>query len=329
MDWAGKRVLVTGGGGFIGSNVIEALARRGAAVTAFVRYNGSASTGTIEFLPGDVRGALKIVAGDLADPATASGLVAGQDIVFHLAALVGIPYSYIHPIEVVRTNTMGTAYLLEACRLQGIERIVCFSTSEVYGTALYAPIDEEHPLQAQSPYSASKIGSDQIALSYFRAFGVPVSIARPFNTYGPRQSSRAVIPTIITQALRGGSVRLGSVTPTRDLCYAGDTAEGVIRICESQATLGEVINLGTGREISIGELAEMIFAIIGRKPDIVTDEQRIRPGKSEVMRLIANSDKALRLCGWKPSVTLEEGLARTVDWIKANPSFFKTQEYHV
>ena len=329
MDWSGKRVLVTGGGGFIGSNVIEALARRGAAVTAFVRYNGSASTGAIEFLPGDVRGALKIVAGDLADPATASGLVAGQDIVFHLAALVGIPYSYIHPIEVVRTNTMGTAYLLEACRLQGIERIVCFSTSEVYGTALYAPIDEEHPLQAQSPYSASKIGSDQIALSYFRAFGVPVSIARPFNTYGPRQSSRAVIPTIITQALRGGSVRLGSVTPTRDLCYAGDTAEGVIRICESQATLGEVINLGTGREISIGELAEMIFAIIGRKPDIVTDEQRIRPGKSEVMRLNANSDKALRLCGWKPSVTLEEGLARTVDWIKANPSFFKTQEYHV
>ena len=329
MDWAGKRVLVTGGGGFIGSNVIEALARRGASVTAFVRYNGSASTGTIEFLPEDVKGALKIVSGDLADPATASALVAGQDIVFHLAALVGIPYSYIHPIEVVRTNTMGTAYLLEACRLQGIERIVCFSTSEVYGTALYAPIDEEHPLQAQSPYSASKIGSDQIALSYFRAFGVPVSIARPFNTYGPRQSSRAVIPTIITQALRGGSVRLGSVTPTRDLCYAGDTAEGVIRICESKETLGEVINLGTGREVTIGALAEMIFAIIGRKPDIVTDEQRIRPGKSEVMRLIANSDKALRLCGWKPSVTLEEGLARTVEWIKANPSFFKTTEYHV
>ncbi len=329
MDWSNKRVLVTGGGGFIASNLIEALVRRGAVVTAFVRYNGSASIGTIEFLPKDVSAGLKIVSGDLADPATATGLIKDQQIVFHLAALVGIPYSYVHPIEVIRTNTMGTAYLLEACRLQGIERMVCFSTSEVYGTALYAPIDEDHPLQAQSPYAASKIGSDQIALSYFRSFGVPVSIARPFNTYGPRQSSRAVIPTIITQALRGGAVRLGSVTPTRDLCYVGDTAEGVIRICESELALGEVINIGTGREVTIGALAEMIFAIIGRKPEIISDEQRIRPGKSEVMRLIASSKKAQQLLGWQPTVKLEEGLERTINWIRENPAFFRTTEYHV
>ncbi len=329
MNWSGKRVLVTGGGGFIGSNVVEALVRKGAQVTAFIRYNGAGSTGAIEFLPKDVADALKVVSGDLADPATAAALVVGQDIVFHLAALVGIPYSYIHPIEVMRTNAMGTAYLLEACRINGVQRLVCFSTSEVYGTALYAPIDEEHPLQAQSPYSASKIAADQLALSYHRAFGVPVSIARPFNTYGPRQSSRAIIPTIITQALRGGGVRLGSVTPTRDLCYVGDTAQGVIRICESEATLGTAVNLGTGREISIGDLAKLIFKIIGREPEIVTEEQRVRPGKSEVMRLIANSDKAFRLCGWKPSVTLEQGLERTVDWIRANPDFFKSTEYHV
>ena len=309
--------------------MVECLVRRGARVTGFVRYNGSASKGALEFLPPAIASGVKIVSGDLADPATAAELCRGQDVVFHLAALVGIPYSFVHPIEVVRTNTMGTAYLLEACRLQGIERIVCFSTSEVYGTALYAPIDEQHPLQAQSPYAASKIGSDQIALSYFRAFGVPVSIARPFNTFGPRQSSRAIIPTVITQILRGGAVRLGSVTPTRDLCYVGDTVEGVIRIAESEQALGEVINLGTGREVSVGKLAEMIFGIMGQEPDIVVDEQRIRPGKSEVMRLIADAGKAKRLLGWTPAMSLEEGLSQTVDWIKANPGFFRTAEYHV
>ena len=205
MDWKNKRVLVTGAGGFIGSNVVEALVQRGATVSCFLRYKASGDHGALEFLPPGVREKLTITSGDLADPATAAALVEGQDIVIHLAALIGIPYSYIHPIEVVRTNTLGTAYLLEGCRIHGVERIVCFSTSEVYGTALYAPIDEEHPLQAQSPYAASKIGSDQIALSYFRSFGVPVAIVRPFNTFGPRQSSRAVIPTIITQVLRGGA----------------------------------------------------------------------------------------------------------------------------
>jgi len=329
MDWGSKRVLVTGAGGFIGSNVVEALVRRGARVTGFVRYKANGDLGALEFLPPDIRAEVATVAGDLSDPATAAGLIAGQDVVFHLAALVGIPYSYVHPIEVVRTNTLGTAYLLEACRERGIERIVCFSTSEVYGTALYAPIDEDHPLQAQSPYSASKIGSDQIALSYHRAFGVPVAIARPFNTYGPRQSSRAVIPTIITQALRGGPVRLGSITPTRDLCYVGDTAEGAIRIAETEAAIGEAINIGTGIEISIGDLAQRIFAVLGQAPRIELDEQRVRPGKSEVMRLIASTVKAQQILGWTPGTTLDDGLRRTIGWISANQGFFKVAAYHV
>lgn len=329
MDWTNRRVLVTGAGGFIGSNVVEALVARGAKVTCFVRYKASGDHGALHFLPEEVQKQLTIASGDLADPASAAALVEGHEVVLHLAALVGIPYSYIHPIEVVRTNTMGTAYLLEACRKVGIGRMVCFSTSEVYGTARYAPIDEEHPLQAQSPYAASKIGSDQIALSYFRSFGTPVSIARPFNTYGPRQSSRAVIPTIITQALKGGAVKLGAVSPTRDLCYVGDTAEGVIRICEVPEAVGEVINIGTGREISIGALAEKIFEILGRKPEIVTDEKRLRPEKSEVFRLIADGSKAKRVLGWEPRVGLEEGLSRTIDWIRANPAFFKVDDYHV
>ncbi|UFN49765.1 GDP-mannose 4,6-dehydratase [Roseomonas sp. OT10] len=329
MNWTGKRVLVTGAGGFIGSNVVEALATRGAAVTAFLRYRSGGDLGTLAFVPREIRDSLNIAYGDLADPGTAAALPRGQDIIVHAAALIGIPYSYVHPVEVVRTNTLGTTYLLEGCRREGIERIVCFSTSEVYGTALYAPIDEDHPLQGQSPYSASKIGSDQIALSYHRSFDLPVAIVRPFNTYGPRQSTRAVIPTIISQALRGGAVKLGAVSPTRDLCYVGDTAEGVVRICESEAALGEVINIGTGREISIGELAQMIFRLIGREPEIVTDEKRLRPGKSEVMRLIASQEKCRRLLGWAPGVTLEEGLGRTIEWIRANPGFFQHADYHV
>lgn len=329
MTWSGKRVLVTGAAGFIGSNVVEALAEKGASITAFVRYKASGDLGALDFLPPEVRSSISVVHGDLADPATAAAIVRGQEVVFHLAALVGIPYSYVHPIEVVRTNTLGTAYLLEACRVHGVERIVCFSTSEVYGTALYAPIDEDHPLQAQSPYSASKIASDQIGLSYYRAFGTPVAIARPFNTFGPRQSSRAVIPTIITQALKGGAVRLGSTTPTRDLCYVGDTAAGIVLIGETEGALGEAINLGTGHEVTIGELANRIFAILGRPPEIVTDEQRVRPGKSEVMRLIADSRKAERILGWTPRVSLDEGLARTIDWIRANPDFYRVADYHV
>jgi dTDP-glucose 4,6-dehydratase len=329
MNWNNTRVLVTGAGGFIGSAIVEELVLRGAQVTAFIRYTGSGTQGNIRFLPRDVRAKLRVVAGDLADGATAANAVEGHDIVIHAAALVGIPYSYIHPVEVVLTNTLATAHMLEACRKRGIQRMVCFSTSEVYGTARYAPIDEEHPLQGQSPYAASKIGSDQIALSYHRSFGLPVAIVRPFNTYGPRQSSRAVIPTIISQALSGGAVKLGSLTPTRDLCYVGDTALGVIRMCECEAAVGEVINLGTGHEISIGDLAQRIFALIGREPEIVLDEQRVRPGNSEVMRLIADRAKAKRLLDWEPRFSLDEGLGRTIEWIRAHPDFFVVGEYHV
>jgi NAD dependent epimerase/dehydratase len=329
MNWNGKRVLVTGAGGFIGSHVVEQLVGLGAEVTGFIRYKASGDLGTINYLPEPVRSAVKVVSGDLADPATAASLVRGQEVVLHLAALVGIPYSYVHPVEVLRTNTLATGFLLEACRQQGIERMVCLSTSEVYGTALYAPIDEEHPLQAQSPYAASKIGSDQLGLSYYLSFNLPVAIARPFNTYGPRQSSRAVIPTIISQALHPGPIRLGSTTPTRDLCYAGDTATGIITLAASKEAVGEVINLGTGSEISIGDLAERICALIGRPLEIETDQQRVRPGASEVMRLIANRDKAARLIGWEPRISIDEGLGRTIAWIRENPDFFKVRDYHI
>lgn len=334
MDWTGRRVLVTGAGGFIGSNVAEALVRRGARVTGTVRYQSGGDVGALRFLPEEVRREVAVVAGDLADPATAARVVEGQEYILHLAALVGIPYSYVHPVEVVRVNTLATAYLLEACRRAaggggGLARFVCFSTSEVYGSALYAPMDEGHPLRGQSPYAASKIGSDQVALSYHRSFGTPVAVARPFNAYGPRQSSRAVIPAIVSQALRGGPVRLGSLTPTRDLCYVGDTAEGVIRLCECDEALGEVVNLGSGREIAIGDLAARVFAVLGRAPDIELDERRVRPGASEVTRLVADNAKAKRLLGWEPRVGLDEGLARTVEWARANPGFFKVAEYHV
>lgn len=329
MNWNNARVLVTGAGGFIGSSIVEEVVRRGAQVTGFTRYTSAGTSGNIRFLPKEVRDAVRIVAGDLADAATAANAVEGHDIVIHAAALVGIPYSYVNPVEVVLTNTMATAHILEACRKRGIQRVVCFSTSEVYGTARYAPIDEEHPLQGQSPYSASKIGSDQIALSYQRSFGLPVAIVRPFNTYGPRQSSRAVIPTIISQAVAGKVVKLGSLTPTRDLCYVGDTARGVIRVCECDDAIGEVINIGTGQEISIGDLAHRIFALIGRAPEIVLDEQRVRPGNSEVMRLIADRSKAKRLLDWEPQVSLDEGLGQTIEWIQAHPEFFAVGEYHV
>ncbi len=234
-----------------------------------------------------------------------------------------------HPIEVLRTNTLGTGFLLEACRQRGgIERIVCFSTSEVYGTALYAPIDEEHPLQAQSPYSASKIASDQLALSYVRAFNLPVAIARPFNTFGPRQSSRAVIPTIITQALRGGSVRLGSVSPTRDLCYVGDTAEGIIRIGEAQAAIGEAINLGTGQEISIGALAERIFAILAASPtSSPTSSASAREERGDAAHRRFEQGQAPARLG--AAGLPRRGLRRTIEWIRANPDFFHVSDYHV
>jgi dTDP-glucose 4,6-dehydratase len=325
---AGRRVLVTGAGGFIGSHLTEALLGVGADVTAMIRYNSRGDIGALRLIPVTQREKLRIVPADLKDFAAVVEIVKGIDIVFHLGALIGIPYSYVHPIDYVQTNITGTAHLLEACRHGTVSRIVQFSTSEVYGTALYTPIDEEHPLQAQSPYAASKIAADQLGLSYFRSFGLPVAIARPFNTYGPRQPARAIIPTIIGQALAGPIVRLGSLTPLRDMNYVSDTVSGVLRIAESDAAAGEVINLGSTREISVGDIAQAIFQSIGGNFRIETDPARIRPEKSEVFRLLADCSKASRLLGWTPSVRLEEGIARTVAWARENLDMLKVDHYH-
>jgi NAD dependent epimerase/dehydratase len=326
---AGRRVLVTGAAGFIGSHLTEALLSLGADVTAFIRYNSRGDIGALRQIAPRELGRLTIVTGDLKDPAAVAQVVEGIEFVFHLGALIGIPYSYVHPIDYVQTNVVGTANLLEACRRAEVVRIVQFSTSEVYGTARYAPIDENHPLQAQSPYAASKVAADQLALSYFRSFGLPVAIARPFNTYGPRQPARAIIPTIISQALKGSTVRLGSLTPSRDMNYVADTVVGVLRIAETEAALGDVINLGSSREISIGEIAQIIFNTIGGEFHIETDQARIRPEKSEVHRLLADCSKAERLLGWKSSHSVEEGIRKTIDWARQNLDLLQTDRYHV
>lgn len=327
--WRGKRVLVTGGAGFIGSHLCEALLGRGAEVSVFTRYSSRGVAGALDDLPRAARESLRITMGDLKDPAGVDAAVAGQEVVFHLAAHIGIPYSYVHPLDVMQTNATGTAHVLEACRRHGVARLVTFSTSEVYGSALYAPIDEKHPLQAQSPYAASKIAADALALSYFRSFGTPVSLCRPFNTFGPRQPARAVLPTIIAQALRGDSIRLGSLTPTRDFVFVGDTVAGAIGIAESPDTLGESVNLGTGSEITIGEAAAVVLRVIGRDLPIIEDTARIRPATSEVVRLIADAGKAQRLFGWRPQVSFEQGIAAFVDWARRHPGFLVDGSYHV
>ncbi len=327
--WGGRKVLVTGGAGFIGSHLCEALLARGAEVTVFTRYSSRGVAGAVDDMPGPVRDALRIIMGDLKDPAGVDAAVAGQETVFHLAAHIGIPYSYVHPLDVMQTNAIGTAHVLEACRRHGVGRLVAFSTSEVYGSALYAPIDEAHPLQPQSPYAASKVAADALALSYWRSFGTPVALCRPFNTFGPRQPARAVLPTIIGQALSRDRIRLGALTPTRDFLYVADTVEGTIRVAESPDTLGEVVNLGTGTEITIGEAGAVILRVIGRDLPIEEDAARIRPAKSEVVRLIADAGKAERLLGWRPATSFERGIAATVEWVRRHPGFLVGGHYHV
>jgi dTDP-glucose 4,6-dehydratase len=328
-SWNGRKVLVTGGAGFIGSHLTEALLARGAAVTVFTRYSSRGVAGALDDLPKDMRAALRIVMGDLKDPAGVDAAVAGQEVVFHLAAHIGIPYSYVHPLDVMQTNATGTAHVLEACRRHGVQKLVAYSTSEVYGSALYAPIDEAHPLQAQSPYAASKVAADALALSYWRSFGTPVALCRPFNTYGPRQPARAVLPTIIGQALTQDRIMLGSLTPTRDFLYVADTVEGTIRIAESPDTVGEVVNLGTGTEITIGDAAQVILKVVGRDLPILEDTARIRPARSEVVRLIADWSRAARLTGWRPATSFEQGIAETVEWVRRHPGFLATSGYQV
>ncbi|SHH20429.1 NAD-dependent 4,6-dehydratase LegB [Tepidibacter thalassicus] len=330
MDLKGKKVLITGSEGFIGSHLTERLVEIGADVTALVQYNSFNSWGWIDTFDENVKKEINVYTGDIREYDSISKAVKGQDVVFHLAALIAIPYSYQSPMAYVRTNVEGTANVLQACRECEVEKIVHTSTSETYGTALYVPIDENHPLQGQSPYSASKIGADKIAESFYRSFNMPISTIRPFNTYGPRQSARAVIPTIISQILSGKKeIKLGSLTPTRDFNYVKDTVEAFIKIAESEKTIGQVINVGSNYEISIGDLVKKIIDIIGEDIKIVTDEKRIRPQKSEVNRLWADNTKIKELTDWTPKYTLDEGLSETIKWIRDNMKYFKTDIYNV
>lgn len=329
MNWTGKTVLVTGAGGFIGSHLVERLVMEGAQVRAFVRYTSRHDIGLLTFLPGPLLEEVEIIHGDLRDGEAVREAMRGVEVAFHLGALIAIPYSYLHPREVVETNILGTLNVLLAARDLGVSRIVHTSTSEVYGTAQYVPMDEKHPFQGQSPYSASKIGADRLAESFYRSFGLPVTTLRPFNTYGPRQSARAVIPTIVTQVLAGREVRLGALEPRRDFTFVSDTVEGFLRIATAPAVEGEEINLGTGDSISIGDLARKIMMLLGRELPIVCEEVRLRPSLSEVMHLQADNRKARSLLGWEPQVSLEEGLRRTIDWIGAHMGLYRPGKYEV
>lgn len=317
MNLKGKNVLLTGSCGFIGSHLAENLVRRGAKVRAFVYYNSFGSNGWLEDLPKEIYDELDIFTGDIRDPNGVRTAMKGTEAVFHLAALIGIPYSYHSPDSYVDTNIKGTLNVLQAGRDFGIEKILVTSTSEVYGTAQYAPIDEKHPKQGQSPYSATKIGADFLADSFYRSFQTPVTIVRPFNTFGPRQSARAVIPTIITQLLAGKSeIKLGLLSPKRDMVYAEDTAEAFARIAECPETEGKEINIATGREISVGDMAELIKNSINPSAMIVSDEERIRPEKSEVMRLMGDNTLLRSLTGFAPSADIEKGIEKTIAWFR-------------
>ncbi len=327
--WQSKPVLVTGAGGFIASHLVEALVVSGARVRAFVRYNSRGDPGLLSVLPADIQQEIEIVAGDLRDQSAVQAACQGIQYIFHLGALIAIPYSYLHPEEVVTTNVLGALNVLLAARQGGVERLIHTSTSEVYGTALRVPIDEGHPLQGQSPYSASKIGADKLAESFYRSFDTPVVTLRPFNTYGPRQSTRAVIPTIITQALTQEVIRLGNLEAQRDFTYVADTVAGFLRVAEMPGIEGETFNLGSGEEVSIGDLANLIVALTRREVKITLDTERLRPGKSEVQRLLSDNSQARECLGWQPEVSLDDGLARTIDWVRDNLNRFRADLYQI
>jgi NAD dependent epimerase/dehydratase len=325
--WDARRVLVTGAGGFIGSHLTERLVELGAGVRALVEYNSLGSWGWLDESP--VRGDVDVVLGDVRDRDSTVAAARGCEVVFHLAALIAIPWSYDAPAAYVETNVTGTLNVLRAAQEAGAELVVHTSTSEVYGTARYVPIDEAHPLQGQSPYAASKIGADKIAESFHLSFGLPVATLRPFNTYGPRQSARAVIPTILSQLLAGESVALGNLTPTRDFTYVADTVEAFVKVVDAVSAVGYVLNIGSGREIAIGALAERIEAIVEKRAPIDLDPTRVRPTGSEVERLCANAEEARRLLGWEARVTLDEGLAATAAWISRNLERYRIGAYIV
>ena len=330
MDLSGKRVLVTGADGFIGSHLTETLVAQGCAVRAFVYYNSFNSWGWLDHVSPEVASRLDIFAGDVRDPHGVRAAMRGCDVIFHLAALIAIPYSYTAPASYVAVNIQGTLNVLEACRRAGTARIVHTSTSEAYGTARYVPMDEAHPLQGQSPYSASKIGADKLAESYHLSFGLPVSTIRPFNCYGPRQSARAIIPTILTQMLTGRTtLRLGSLSPVRDFTYVGDTVDGFLRIAQSRESVGEVLNVGSGKGVTIGDVVKLAEQVCGVKVKVLTERARVRPEKSEVLRLLCSSARMRRLTGWKPRVTLRQGLESVREYLAANLDRYKTDRYVV
>jgi NAD dependent epimerase/dehydratase len=329
MKLTGKKVLVTGACGFIGSHLCEALVEKNCDVTALVYYNSWGTIGNLAFMPKQKRDQIKIIFGNVEDFHFMQSQTKNIEVVFHLAALIGIPYSYVAPLSYVKTNVEGTLSVLEAVRTNQIEKLIHTSTSETYGSALYTPIDEAHPLQGQSPYSASKIGADKLVESYFKSFNLPVTTLRPFNTFGPRQSTRAIIPTIIAQALNKNTISLGSLSPIRDLNYVSDTVDAFIKIAESDQALGEVINAGHGKGISIAELCQKIFQLLDKNIEIQTDAQRVRPEKSEVHTLICNNQKAKQIINWAPQVDLTKGLVNTIEFIKGHPELFDNSRYGV
>jgi len=325
--WRGKIVLVTGAGGFIGSHLVERLVAEGAKVRAFVRYNSRGDIGLLNQLSADARKKMEIIGGDIRDSSAVLDAAQNVDLAFHLGALISIPYSYLHPREVAESNFLGTLNILMACRQNETARMIHASTSEVYGTARYAPMDESHPLQGQSPYSASKIGADKLVESFYCAYGLPIVTVRPFNTFGPRQSGRAVVPAIITQALAGETIQLGNLDTRRDFTYVDDTVDGFIKAAEAPGIEGQAFNLGTGQEIRVGELAEKIIQMIGRQVEVKKDVARLRPDKSEVLRLLSDNSLAKQKLKWEPRVTLDEGLARTIEWIRAHLDLYQVGKY--
>ena len=332
MELKGKKVLVTGADGFIGSHLVEALVNRGCDVRAFVFYNSFNSWGWLDSVSPELQKKLDVFSGDIRDPNGVREAMVGCDVVFHLAALIAIPFSYHSPDSYVDTNIKGTLNVLQAARLLGTSKVLVTSTSEVYGTAQYAPIDEKHPFQGQSPYSATKIGADRLAESYYRSFGTPVVTVRPFNTYGPRQSARAVIPTIITQLLSGATeLKLGSLSPTRDFNYVQDTVNGFIALAESDAAIGEEVNIATGVEHTVGDMANFLISELNPNAKLVVQDERLRPEKSEVFRLIGDARKLMALTPWKPSYDLEAGLKETISWFKeeSNLSRYKAWLYNI
>jgi len=327
MNWDNRAILVTGAGGFIGSHLTEYFATLGARTRALVRYNSADSWGLLD--ASSVKNDVEVFSGDIRDRESMRKAMKGVDVIFHLAALIAIPYSYQSPTSYVRTNVEGTLNVLQSALENDVGLVVHTSTSEVYGTACYVPIDESHPLQGQSPYSASKIGADKIAEAFHLSYGLPVVTIRPFNTYGPRQSSRAVIPTIITQALTQTKVKLGSLHPTRDLNFVKDTAKAFVSAAEYPEAVGKVINIGSEKEISIGDLADTILDIIGKDIPIESDDQRIRPNDSEVERLCADNTKAKEILNWHPKYTLKQGLQETIEWIEKNLDHYRPGTYAV